>query len=531
MLSRTKKECTVLVGLVSFALFTVSPFALALSAGSGSTQSLVDIRLMHDTSVSPPTKGFIEAGSSPQTQIATQTATQKPLLDIDFSNSAGSFYYNDDVFRNTAQPYYANGRYIDGGQCDSDGCLKASFGGKDNRNINDMSGGWTSTFNVQQTSSVSLSLRYRIRQLRDYEPNEYTDALVSLDGVLLGLAGNDYLRRIRGDGNGGSNIDSGWLTATLNLGTLSAGTHTLTVGGYNNRKTARKEYSSVWFDNITMSSSTAGSGDNSSEESILFGVLGDFGIDNDGQAEVSAEMDTWNLDFIITVGDNRYGDLSMDQVIGQYYCGFLTDVDGGPYCPNGTSSTNAFFPSPGNHDYGDGGGVDEYLDYFNLPGTNVLTSGTSGSELYYDFIQGPVHFFSIDSEGPRQAQQRDWLQQGLAASTAPWKVVFFHHPPYSSSSYHGSNARMQLPFAAWGADVVIGGHDHTYERIERDGVVFFVNGLGGRNFYDLGSPVTGSRFRYKADHGAQRITASPTRMKFEFVTRTGNVVDSRTIQR
>ena len=40
-----------------------------------------------------------------------------------------------------------------------------------------------------------------------------------------------------------------------------------------------------------------------------------------------------------------------------------------------------------------------YLDYFTLPGAGIQTSGTSGSELYYDFVQGPVHFFVIDSQG------------------------------------------------------------------------------------------------------------------------------------
>ncbi|MFK7994602.1 MAG: metallophosphoesterase [Granulosicoccus sp.] len=443
------------------------------------------------------------------------------LLDIDFDDDAAGFTYNDDVFRGTSTPYYSRGEYITSSQCDRGGCLKVSFGGRDNEDIYGMSGGWTTSFNLTQTTDITLNLRYRIRQLRDYEPNEYTEALVSIDGNLIGLNGKDYIKRIRGNGNGGANIDTGWRTATLNLGTVAAGSHTLTVGGRNNKKTAGREYSSVWIDDISLQGDSAGN-----EGDIRFGVIGDFGTDTDRQRDVSLEMDSWNLDFIITLGDNRYGNKSMDRVIGQYYCRYMTDVNGGAYCPRGESQINAFFPSPGNHDYNDGGGINEYLDYFTLPGANVLTTGTSGTELYYDFIQGPVHFFAVDSHGSIGTQQKNWLRQGLQASTSAWQIVFFHHPPYSSSSYHGSNVAMQWPFADWGADVIMAGHDHVYERINRDGVVYIVNGLGGRTFYDFRPPLNGSRLRYNNDNGAQRITASSSEIKLEFITRTGTIIDS-----
>lgn len=264
-------------------------------------------------------------------------------------------------------------------------------------------------------------------------------------------------------------------------------------------------------------------------QAIVFGVIGDFGTNDDRQADVAAEIATWNLDFIITVGDNRYSSHSMDTVIGKYYCDFLEGVQSGSRCAGNNSPINAFFPTLGNHDYRDGGGVDEYLEYFDLPGNGIQTTGTSGSERYYDFIQGPVHFFAIDSEGTSASTQRAWLEAGLTTSTTPWKVVFFHHPPYSSSSRHGSQELMQWPFAEWGADVVIAGHDHIYERIERDGILYFVNGLGGRTFYEIGSPVSGSQLRYNQDNGAMRVRASDSQMAFEFITRTGKVVDSRTI--
>ena len=110
-------------------------------------------------------------------------------------------------------------------------------------------------------------------------------------------------------------------------------------------------------------------------------------------------------------------------------------------------------------DRNDGGGINEYLTYFALPGAGIATSGTSGSERYYDFVQGSVHFFMLDSDDARASQtsmaaQQAWLQQQLAASTSPFRVVVMHHAPYSSAN-HGSYPELQWPYAVWGADAVI----------------------------------------------------------------------------
>ncbi len=104
--------------------------------------------------------------------------------------------------------------------------------------------------------------------------------------------------------------------------------------------------------------------------------------------------------------------------------------------------------------------------------------------------------------------------------------MLFHHPPYSSDSSHGSTTYMQWPFAQWGADAVLAGHAHDYERIVRDGIVYFVNGLGGASLYGFGTPVAGSAFRYSAKYGAQRVTATDTSLTFEFVSVDGVVQDS-----
>lgn len=272
---------------------------------------------------------------------------------------------------------------------------------------------------------------------------------------------------------------------------------------------------------------------------VTVAVVGDYGVDDSGEQAVATMIGTWSPDMVVTTGDNDYvtggeaGALRYDRVVGKYYCAFLRDAVRGPGCPSGgTSPVNRFFPATGNHEY-DIGGIANYLGAFTLPGTDVLSMAPSGNERYYDVRNGPVQFFVIDSQGALDsasdtAAQRAWLQAGLASSTAAWKIVVFHHPPYSSSTQHGSTPAMAWPFATWGADLVLNGHDHTYERIERDGISFMVDGLGGAPRYTFGTPVTGSTARFNAEFGALRLRIDRTTLTSELVTVSGTVYDRST---
>src|SRR4029453_1835095 len=103
--------------------------------------------------------------------------------------------------------------------------------------------------------------------------------------------------------------------------------------------------------------------------------------------------------------------------------------------------------------------------------------------------------------------QGQWLQAALAASTSCFDLVYFHHPAYSSGE-HGSTATMQWPFEAWGADVVLAGHHHDYERLQVGGIPYFVTGLGGAGIYQFQTPLPESQARYNAMHGSLFVHAT-----------------------
>jgi tartrate-resistant acid phosphatase type 5 len=255
-------------------------------------------------------------------------------------------------------------------------------------------------------------------------------------------------------------------------------------------------------------------------QSIKFAVIGDYGMDNSAEADVAALVHGWQPDMIITVGDNNYplgAASTIDANIGRYYHDYIYPYTG-TYGPG--AEVNRFFPTLGNHDWYTTD-AQPYLDYFTLP----------GNKRYYDFVWGPVHFFALDSDEHEPddvnagSVQAAWLRQGLASSTSPWNIVYMHHPPYSSGM-HGSSTWMQWPFAAWGTDAVLAGHDHLYERLLVDGIPYFTDGAGGAGLYDFINILPQSQFRYNANYGAMRITAGEMEMFFEFYNRVGKLIDS-----
>lgn len=253
---------------------------------------------------------------------------------------------------------------------------------------------------------------------------------------------------------------------------------------------------------------------------VRFAVIGDYGQAGPDLQAVAELVTGWNPDILLTVGDNNYPDgaaETIDANIGQYFHEYIGNYIG---AYGAGSAANRFFPTLGNHDWDSEGGQ-PYRDYFTLP----------GNEYYYEFSWGPVHFFALDSDSRqpdgigRSTVQGQWLQAGLAASTAPWQVVYFHVAPYSSGT-QGDYPPLQWPFAEWGADLVIAGHDHVYERLEIDGLTYITNGLGGGQRYFFEATRAGSIVRYREAHGALFVLATADRLQIEFINVHGDVIDA-----
>lgn len=256
-------------------------------------------------------------------------------------------------------------------------------------------------------------------------------------------------------------------------------------------------------------------------------------LQNPRQAAVARKVADWAPDFVVTTGDNNYprGEATtIDRNIGKYYASFIGNYQGA--FGKGAES-NRFFPVLGNHDWDmpNKQGCRAYLDYFTLP----------GNERYYDFVQGPVHFFMLDTDAREPdgikvgSKQHAWFVKAAAASRAPFQVVVSHHPPYSSGE-HGDNKPCQWAFHKHGVDMVVSGHDHDYERIERDGLVHIVNGSAGANLRKFRKkPVEGSLVRYRRKHGAMRFdvvaAGADLQLLGRFVTLDGEEVDAFSIVR
>ncbi len=137
----------------------------------------------------------------------------------------------------------------------------------------------------------------------------------------------------------------------------------------------------------------------------------------------------------------------------------------------------AYYTSLGNHE----GNHESYYQYMDLP----------GNEAWYSFTYGDAEFFAINSSASYApgSPQHDWLNGALAASTATWKVAFFHHPPYACTPARkpgdlGIQEHVVPLMEAHGVQLVITGHDHLYGRSrEINGVTYVITGGGGAPQY------------------------------------------------
>jgi len=226
-----------------------------------------------------------------------------------------------------------------------------------------------------------------------------------------------------------------------------------------------------------------------------------------------------------TAGDNAYphGEKAdFDQCYAPYWGPFL----------------NLTRPSPGNHDY-EQAGASAYFDYF---------GGNAGPNRrgYYSFTLGnpPAWLvLSLNSEDDmRQGSlQHQWLTGELTARPVPCTVAIWHRPLFSS----GPNPKERASEIrdVWrtlynsGVDIIINGHDHTYERFgpqtpegladSAKGIRQFVVGTGGADPYARGSTASNSEVFISGQdgvpkYGVLKLTLNPNQYQWEYIPTGGN---------
>lgn len=202
------------------------------------------------------------------------------------------------------------------------------------------------------------------------------------------------------------------------------------------------------------------------------------------------------------------------------------------------------YNSIGNHEYGSFYALVDppyvYQTYFDYPNGEL---NPNYDDLWYSFDYGDVHFVSLDanrideSPWPGRQEELDWFDADLASSSAPWKIVFFHQPPYSSGRPLSKGQNIQdflVPIIeAHGVQVVFNGHVHMYERSLKNGVYYIIAGGGGS---EGGGGLNSCNYEYnpyceyaKSDNSFVIIDVSANSLSGQAMDLNGDVFDTFTI--
>ena len=189
-------------------------------------------------------------------------------------------------------------------------------------------------------------------------------------------------------------------------------------------------------------------------------------------------------------------------------------------------------PAPGNHEFRSAGAT-PCFDYFGAAAGDSKTG-------YYNYELGTWHIIVLNSEckdvGGCEAgsPEEKWLRADLVVHPAACTLAYWHKPLFSSGSAHGNDFTVKPLFQALyeaNADVVVGGHDHDYERFapqtpdgaadpER-GIREFVVGTGGKNHRPFGSPKPNSELRDATAFDVLKLTLKPKAYDWQFIPEAG----------
>ncbi len=220
--------------------------------------------------------------------------------------------------------------------------------------------------------------------------------------------------------------------------------------------------------------------ENNTLQKMRFMALGDCGSGYQSQYNLKKAIGYYNkkhLNGILLLGDNAYE----NGLESEYQTNFFNPFKTNFYFPN-----SCIYPSPGNHDYANDYNLTlthqiPYYTIFKTPQLGELGGLASNHKEFYSYNYGNIHFVSLDSYGielntfhiwDTLGPQYTWLQQDLQQDNSLWKIVYFHHPPFTMGSHNSDSEtelvlireRLSKLLEKYGVDLVINGHSHTYER-------------------------------------------------------------------
>jgi hypothetical protein len=252
-------------------------------------------------------------------------------------------------------------------------------------------------------------------------------------------------------------------------------------------------------------------------DTLHFAVIGDNGNGEKPQYEIGQQMANWYARFpfpiVLMMGDNIYGADRPQDFVAKFEAPYKALLDKGV----------KFYASLGNHDSRE----QRYYKLFNMDG-----------KLYYSFKapKEDVRFFALETTYP-DPDQLKWLEDELKKSGEKWKIVFFHHPLYSSARTHGSQLKLRAVleplFIQYGVSLVLSGHDHTYERITpQNGIQYFVEGSSGQlRAGDLRKPSPLTAFGNDTEQTFMLMEVDGDNLTFNAINLRGAVIDSGLIVR
>ncbi|WP_328808623.1 discoidin domain-containing protein [Nonomuraea montanisoli] len=232
-------------------------------------------------------------------------------------------------------------------------------------------------------------------------------------------------------------------------------------------------------------------------------------------------VESINPVYVLTMGDNQYDDGKLSEYRSYYATTW------------GRFKTKTR-PTPGNHEYYDpAGGASGYKAYFG-------SIATPGGKTYYSFDHGNWHFVALDSEQSMSAgsAQVTWLKSDLARTTRKCVAAYWHHPLFNSGSkgYDPVSLPVWRALYAAGADLILNGHDHVYERFRPQdpdgkataaGPLAVTAGLGGAENYTFEHEVhPNSLVRLTDLHGVLKLTLTGTGFSGQLVQDDGRIRDT-----